>query len=303
MRSPVPRRGRLGMNGRQRAWLPGDAARAATLLISLVLAGCSDRSLPPLPEPDLAGFAEAVQEQLRSARASAAASENDADSVGRYGRVLYAYGQHRAAAEAFERCRRLEPEEFDWIYLLGVVRADLGQFEHARALFETAAAIRPADLPTAVRLADLLEQAGESGPGPTNIGRRAIRRSGRCRPPLPAGGGWPAPTQSSQPGTWRRLFGQSRTIAKPCMPWLPLTELLAARPRLPSNSPGTQMPIPRRAAITRTHCSMPWTPSGRAARSKSSIPGTPCRMPGTSRARGRNTRVSWKSTLTTSRLT
>ncbi len=158
------------MNGRQRAWLPGDAARVATLLISLVLAGCSDRSLPPLPEPDLAGFAEAVQEQLRSARASAAASENDADSVGRYGRVLYAYGQHRAAAEAFERCRRLEPEEFDWIYLLGVVRADLGQFEHARALFETAAAIRPADLPTAVRLADLLEQAGESGPAQRILG-------------------------------------------------------------------------------------------------------------------------------------
>ncbi len=153
---------RSGSGGRQ--WPSSLEALTwpAAVLIGLVLLGCSGQSLPPIPEPSLDGFAQAVQEQLRSARDDAEASPDTAAPVGQYGRVLYAYGQHRAAADAFERCRRLEPGQFEWTYLLGVVRSDLGQLAEAQSLLESAAAIKPADVPTALRLADLLEQSGES---------------------------------------------------------------------------------------------------------------------------------------------
>ena len=109
------------------------AGGGAILLLAIVAAGCSDTSLPPIPQPSLDGFAAAVQDQLRSGRADAEANPVDAAAIGRFGRVLYTYGQFRAAAECFERCRSLEPEEFEWAYLLGVVRGELGQSDLARA--------------------------------------------------------------------------------------------------------------------------------------------------------------------------
>ena len=158
--SPATRR-RRAAPPRYRQSVSEAAAWPAALLLALAFLGCSGHSLPAIPEPVLDGFDGAVQDQLRMARAHAEGSPQDATAVGQYGRVLYAYGQHRAAADAFERCRGLEPEGFDWTYLLGVARADLGQFEQARSVFESAIALRPDDLPVALRLADVLEQAGE----------------------------------------------------------------------------------------------------------------------------------------------
>ena len=133
---------------------------AGLVLVSLAV-GCSGQDLPPIPQPSIEGFASAVQDQLRTARVDAEADPLDAEVVGRFGRVLYTYGQFRAAAECFERCRVLEPLEFDWAYLLGVVHAELGQVEQARVAFEAAADLRPDDLPTALRLADLFERSGD----------------------------------------------------------------------------------------------------------------------------------------------
>lgn len=140
----------------------GQVAWPAILLLVALTASCSTPDLPPIPQPSLEGFAAAVQEQLRAARANAAADPLDTSLVGRLGRVLYTFGQYRAAAACFERCRGLEPEEFEWAYLLGVVRAELGQVDLARASFEAAAAMRPGDLPTTLRLADLLERSGDT---------------------------------------------------------------------------------------------------------------------------------------------
>ena len=122
---------------------------------------CSDSSLPPLPEPILDGFARPVRDQIRSAAERASAESDSAAVVGALGRVLYAYGQNQAAADCFERCQLLEPEKFEWSYLLAVARSDLGQTEAALGAFDAAAVIRPNDLPTAIRRADLLELAGE----------------------------------------------------------------------------------------------------------------------------------------------
>ena len=162
--------------GLRRQPAPDRLACLAILLPAILALGCSNGSLPPIPEPSLDGFAVAVQDQLRSARADSEADPLGAETVGRLGRVLYAYGQYRAAAESFERCRSLEPDAFQWAYLLGVARAEVGQVDEARASFEEAAGMRPGDLPTALRLADLLERSGDAIRAQTILDD-ALRRS------------------------------------------------------------------------------------------------------------------------------
>lgn len=141
--------------------VPGLALVVCIAAAAILQWSCSDSSLPPVPDPVLDGFALTVREQIRSAAERARAEPDSAEAVGALGRVLYAYGQNQAAAACFDRCRRLEPQEFEWSYLLAVTRSDLGQPDAAMVAFEAAAAIRPNDLPTAIRRADLLELSGE----------------------------------------------------------------------------------------------------------------------------------------------
>ena len=141
------------------------SARLASTLIALCVAatsGCLERRLPPIGEPALEGLAPAVREQLRSAWERAEAAPGDAVVVGALGRALYAYGQHQAAAQCFDRSRTLDPQEFEWVYLLGVTRADRGQTGEARDALEAALTLRPDDLPAALRLADAFEQSGDA---------------------------------------------------------------------------------------------------------------------------------------------
>ncbi len=135
-------------------------------------------SLPPLPEPVLDGFAGLVQKQLESALEAAASAPRDARAVGALGRALYAYGQYEAAGQCFERCLGLEPDGFEWAYLLGLARSDLGQFDAASAAFARAVSVRPDDLPTAIRRADLLERSGESA-GSRSILEAALHNAPR----------------------------------------------------------------------------------------------------------------------------
>lgn len=137
------------------------AVVACVSAAAILQCACSESSLPPVPDPALDGFALPVREQIRSATERARAEPGSAEVVGALGKVLYAYGQNQAAAACFERCRLLEPQQFDWTYLLAVTRSDLGQTDAALAAFEAAAAMHPNDLPTAVRSADLLELSGE----------------------------------------------------------------------------------------------------------------------------------------------
>lgn len=157
------------------------SARLASTLIALCVAvtiGCLERRLPPIGEPALEGLAPAVREQLRSAWERAEAAPGDAVAVAALGRALYAYGQYRAAAQCFNRSRTLDPREFEWIYLLGVTRADLGQTEEARDAFQAALALRPDDLAAALRLADAFEQSGHADRSRATL-EAALRHSPR----------------------------------------------------------------------------------------------------------------------------
>ena len=141
--------------------VPRLAVVACVCAGAILQCACSDSSLPPVPDPILDGFALTVRDQIRSATERAQVEPDNAAAVGALGRVLYAYGQNQAAAACFERCQRLEPQAFEWSYLLAVARSDSGQTEAALAAFEAAAAMRPNDLPTAIRRADVLERSGD----------------------------------------------------------------------------------------------------------------------------------------------
>ncbi len=91
----------------------------------------------------------------------AQAEPDNASPAGDWGRVLYAYGLYEAAAQAFARARAIEPQTFQWAYFLGAVQSDRGLFREAEKALRGAAALLPNDLPTSLRLADLLEKSGD----------------------------------------------------------------------------------------------------------------------------------------------
>lgn len=137
---------------------------------------CSGAVPPPLPEPKLEAMSPPVRMQVRPAWTDASARPDDPDAVGALGRALYAYGGIEAAAECFERSRALDRKAFEWAYLLGVAYADLGRSAEAQAAFREAAALRPDDLPTTLRLADLLERSGDAA-GARTLLEGALERS------------------------------------------------------------------------------------------------------------------------------
>lgn len=150
-------------------------------LCGALACGGPQGELPPLPTLVLDRFTPAVREQLEAARSAAEAAPGDASQVGALGRALYAHQQYRAAAQCFERSRGLEPDAFAWTYLLAVAQADLGDTDRALEALRAARTLRPGDLPTAVRLADLLEQSGQP-----EHARKALAAALELEPASPA---------------------------------------------------------------------------------------------------------------------
>ncbi len=137
----------------------GLAAGLLAVLAIVAAGGCSD-SLPPIPNVE--GLPPAAQAQIRSANGRATASPLSASASESLGSTLFAHGFLEASVLCFERCLGLDPQGMDCAYLLGVAQSELGQFAAARDAFEAAESIRWRDIPTSLRLADLLERDGES---------------------------------------------------------------------------------------------------------------------------------------------
>lgn len=130
----------------------------ALLAVALVLLlpRLREPPAPQLPSIDLSSFEAAVREQVAAAQAAARARPNEADAVGELGRILHAYGQHAAAAEAYARARALAPGAFPWKYLHGRVLATLGRNPEALRALRAATAQRPDYLPAWLAVAEIL---------------------------------------------------------------------------------------------------------------------------------------------------
>jgi tetratricopeptide (TPR) repeat protein len=138
--------------------------RAIILFVSLVFltpVTSLAQSLPDLPRVVFDNFAPEIREQMRKAYAAAQARPRDAEAAGRLGMTLHTYEEYEGAAVCYERARRLAPDEFRWVYYLGVVQASLGKHGEAAAVFKEATGRRPNYLPAQLRLADSLLAAGQ----------------------------------------------------------------------------------------------------------------------------------------------
>lgn len=130
---------------------------ALSLLPVLALSLIADpRQLPDVPHVDTVAFLPAIGTQIKLAESMARAHPNDPQAVGQFAMTLHAYQQYETAADAYSRARQLEPDKFDWLYLLGAVRMELGEFKAAFALFQSALNVEPDNLAAALRLAQVL---------------------------------------------------------------------------------------------------------------------------------------------------
>jgi tetratricopeptide (TPR) repeat protein len=116
---------------------------------------------PDLPQVNTANFLPVIQAQIDQAAAVAKAHPRDAKAVGTLAMMLHAYQQYDAAALAYSRAHIFDPQNFDWLYLLGAVEMAQGQFDSAVQSFQSALRIRSNDLATKLRLADSLTVVAE----------------------------------------------------------------------------------------------------------------------------------------------
>jgi tetratricopeptide (TPR) repeat protein len=73
--------------------------------------------------------------------------------------TLHAYQQYDAAERAYSRAHVLDPQNFDWLYLLGAVQMAQGAFNAAVKSFQSALQLRTDDLAAQLRLAESLTSA------------------------------------------------------------------------------------------------------------------------------------------------
>jgi len=119
------------------------------------------QTLPDLPPVAFDNFGPAIREQVRKAYDDARAKPRDAEASGRLGMVLQTYEQYELAAICYERARSLAPDEFRWVYYLGVAQAALGKHAEAADNLREAARRKPDYLPAQIKLADSLFATGE----------------------------------------------------------------------------------------------------------------------------------------------
>jgi tetratricopeptide (TPR) repeat protein len=115
--------------------------------------------LAELPRIDTAHFLPVIRTQIEQAVAEARAHPRDAKAAGGLAMTLHAYQQYDVAARVYSRAHVLEPQNFDWLYLLGAVQMAQGAFDAAVKSFQSALDLRPDDLAAQSRLAESLTAA------------------------------------------------------------------------------------------------------------------------------------------------
>jgi tetratricopeptide (TPR) repeat protein len=134
--------------------------RACSCGLVLALAALGIRAQgqhrPELPEVDTSGFLPVIRAQVELAERNARERPRDPGIAGALAMTLHAYQQYDAAERAYSRAHSLDPQNFDWRYLLGAVEMAQGAFDRAAKTLQSALQVRPGDLAAEIRLADSL---------------------------------------------------------------------------------------------------------------------------------------------------
>lgn len=123
----------------------------------------AERLLASLPEVDLSPLEPAVGEQIAAMLAAAEAavvkpSSRPAElaiAFGELGQVLHAYGLLDAAEVAYSNAAIAAPEDYRWLYYLGVLHQETGQLEGAAELLDRTLGLRQEDLAALVRRGEI----------------------------------------------------------------------------------------------------------------------------------------------------
>ena len=125
----------------------------------LVTAQSSAPALLEVPRPELRGVDTAVAAQLQDARAKLDAQiarrSTTAAAFGDTGRLYHAYGLVDAAAACYRNAALLDPTDFRWPYLLGVLFQDHYRLDEAAESLTRALAMPDRYYPAMVRLANI----------------------------------------------------------------------------------------------------------------------------------------------------
>jgi tetratricopeptide (TPR) repeat protein len=149
-------------NGKDRKVRVDAGGLFLALLIGMLLVGEGvAQTLPVVPAIDWERFEPEVRAQVEAAERAVRQAPQDPVASGRLGMVLQAYQQFDLAVPCYERSRHLAPKEFRWAYLLGVVRAALGDEKGAATAMREALELDATSLVAQLRLADSLFGAGQ----------------------------------------------------------------------------------------------------------------------------------------------
>lgn len=144
---------------------PSRRLGAAALLVMLCMIWTTDaRALGPVPRPNLETVEPAVRDQLTAERRrldsllakDPAGSPELAAVFGRVAMLYHAYDLTSAAEIAYANAAELDPDEPRWSYLLGVLHQMNGDLTAAEKRLRAALAARPNDLPTLLRLSEVV---------------------------------------------------------------------------------------------------------------------------------------------------
>lgn len=136
--------------------------RRPGVLLLVLLAACTQSSLPPLPTVNTSEFSPSIRADVDREFAAVRAAPRDPERAGRLGMLLHAHDRLDAAAVCYERARMLAPDEYRWLYLSGVVEASGSRYKEAVDLFRKALAQKSGDMTAQLRLADALLASGDS---------------------------------------------------------------------------------------------------------------------------------------------
>ena len=154
-----------------RRYLASTAGGRVLFAVSFLLVGAATASteatptgILPLPEVDLAAYDPDIRALIESGidRVEALRQDAPADTgslapaYGELGRAALYYALPGLAEAGLRNAAVLQPENFTWLYYLGVHYQNERELPRARAAFERALALRPADHATIIRLGQVL---------------------------------------------------------------------------------------------------------------------------------------------------
>ncbi len=139
----------------------------ALLLVGLVLAVLLKRSdsasaPPPIPSPNTSGMQPRVAQRIIEARELVVKQPQSADAWGRLGEICHTHALFDEAATCYRRASTLEPDTFQWAYLLAIARRDASAAaKEVITLFEEAIKRRSDYAPAHYRLGVLRSEQGD----------------------------------------------------------------------------------------------------------------------------------------------